>query len=273
LLAVEGDLARVDSVEGLRRDAGLVLSNLQRLQRDTTHAELLDYTTDPPQLRALNIDRALGPQRQADAWFRRARKLERGAEIARARAQETRASIATLCALDARLAAAQDDVALAELASEAEKLGVRIERKSAKRGPTQRRERLPYREFVGTGERAIRVGRGPADNDRLTLDHARPRDLWLHARDEAGAHVVVPLARDETCPPALLCDAATLAAHFSKARGQARADVLYTPRRYVTKPRKAPAGLVSVLREKVFRLELEPARLERLLKSERGRLA
>lgn len=249
-----------------------MLSNLHQLPKGTTQAELLDYAQDPPELRALSIDRALGPQRQAEHWFRRARKLERGAVIATARAEETRAAIAALSALDARLAAAQDEAALAQLASEAEKLGVRVAPESPKRGTAQRHERLPYREFLGTGERAILVGRGPADNDRLTLDHARPRDLWLHVRDEAGAHVVVPLARDEACPPELLCDAATLAAHFSKARGQTRADVIYTPRRYVTKPRRSPAGLVSVLREKVFRLELEPARLERLLKSERGRL-
>ena len=69
--------------------------------------------------------------------------------------------------------------------------------------------------------------------------HARPHDLWLHARDDAGAHVVVPLERGEACPSELLCDAATLAAHFSQARGQARVDVTYVERRYVRKPRKS----------------------------------
>jgi predicted ribosome quality control (RQC) complex YloA/Tae2 family protein len=115
----------------------------------------------------------------------------------------------------------------------------------------------------------ILVGKGADDNDRLTIEHARPHDLWLHARDDAGAHVVVPLERGEACPPELLCDAATLAAHFSQARGQARVDVLYTERRYVRKPRKIGPGKVVLLREKVFRLHLEPARLKRLLAAER----
>ena len=102
----------------------------------------------------------------------------------------------------------------------------------------------------GSGGRAILVGRGASDNDRLTLDHARPHDLWLHARDEAGAHVVVPLEREEACPPDLLRDAAMLAAHFSQARGQARVDVIYTPRRYVRKPRKSAAGSVQLAARK-----------------------
>ena len=50
------------------------------------------------------------------------------------------------------------------------------------------------------GDRAILVGRGAADNDALTLHVGRPHDLWLHARGVTGAHVIVPLRRDEPCP-------------------------------------------------------------------------
>jgi predicted ribosome quality control (RQC) complex YloA/Tae2 family protein len=83
--------------------------------------------------------------------------------------------------------------------------------------------------------------------------------------------VVVPLERGEACPPELLCDAATLAAHFSQARDQRDVDVIYTHRRYVRKPRKAPPGRVLVEREKVFRLRLEEQRLARLLGTELAR--
>ena len=166
--------------------------------------------------------------------------------------------------------AADSDEAIAAVAAQAERLGIDARfggpAQPAPRGP---KARLPYRRFAGSGERAILVGRGADDNDRLTLDHARPHDLWLHARDEAGAHVVVPLERGEACPSELLCDAATLAAHFSQARGQARVDVTYVERRYVRKPRKSPAGQVQLEREKVFRLRLEPDRLARLLAAER----
>ena len=82
--------------------------------------------------------------------------------------------------------------------------------------------------------------------------------------------MVIPLERGEACPSELLCDAATLAAHFSQARGQARVDVTDVERRYVRKPRKSPAGQVQLEREKVFRLRLEPDRLARLLAAERA---
>ncbi len=254
----------------LRRDANLLVANLHGLPRTGARFELLDYTLDPPAAHTLEIDPALGPGAQAEAWFKRARKLARGAVLAAERAQATRAQLDALELELERIEGARSDAELEQIAGAAEPAVSRAlqrpDRSRAGRRVPQRR--LPYRRFSGSGGRAILVGRGAADNDRLTRDHARPQDLWLHARDEAGAHVVVPLERGEACPPELLCDAATLAAHFSQARGHSPVDVVHTQRRYVRKPRKSEPGRVVLEREKVLRLRLEPARLKRLLASE-----
>lgn len=267
LLAVTQDAARAKDAHALRADAGLLLASLHALGKTRGEIELEDFTQDPPVRRRLTVDPKLGARAQSEAWFQRARKLERGALLAKERATATEREIAELQALIDRVAALQAVADLAPLAAEARRFGI------APRALPDARQakpalRVPYREFQGTGARAIWVGRGAADNDALTLRHAKPHDLWLHVRDESGAHVVVPLSRNEDCPPELLCDAATLAAHFSGARGAERADVIYTPRRYVQKPRKSAVGAVNVLREKVFRLQLEPARLKRLLEHE-----
>ena len=80
---------------------------------------------------------------------------------------------------------------------------------------------------------------------------------------------MVPLSKGATLGSELLVDAATLAAHFSKSRGEDRVEVQHTERRYVRKPRGFPPGAVRVTREKVIVVRLEPARLKRLLASER----
>jgi predicted ribosome quality control (RQC) complex YloA/Tae2 family protein len=79
---------------------------------------------------------------------------------------------------------------------------------------------------------------------------------------------VIPLARGEICPDARLLDAATLAAHFSDARGESVVDVQHAERRHVRKPRGSAPGAVVVDRERVLVLRLEPARLARLLRGE-----
>ena len=50
-------------------------------------------------------------------------------------------------------------------------------------------------------------------------------------------------------------------------RTSTAADVAYTPRKFVKKPKGAKPGLVQVQREKVLRLRREPERLARLLMS------
>jgi predicted ribosome quality control (RQC) complex YloA/Tae2 family protein len=123
--------------------------------------------------------------------------------------------------------------------------------------------------FVTLDGSSVLVGRGAADNDRLTLRVARPHDLWLHARGVTGAHVIVRLTKGQSCSAEALVDAATLAAHFSDLRGETIVDVLYTPRRFVHKRRGSPVGSVALGSEKVIAVRIETGRLERLLESEK----
>ncbi len=160
---------------------------------------------------------------------------------------------------------------LEALAQKSQQLGIQGElpEQVAPEKPREPSRHVPFRTFIGSGARVILVGKGASDNDVLTRDHARPHDLWLHARDVAGAHVVVPLEKREVCPQELLLDAAHLAAHFSDSRGEPTVDVSYTPKRYVRKPKGAAPGLVVLEREKVLRLQLEATRLAKLLQNER----
>jgi predicted ribosome quality control (RQC) complex YloA/Tae2 family protein len=129
-------------------------------------------------------------------------------------------------------------------------------------------ERVSHRVFRSESGETLWVGKGGADNDVLTFKTARPYDLWLHAKDKKGAHVVVPLGRERDVTPDVLIDAAHLAAHFSDARGELVVDVQYTKRGQLRKPRGSAPGLVVVQREKVLVLRVSQERLSRLLASE-----
>ncbi|MDH5672870.1 MAG: NFACT RNA binding domain-containing protein [Myxococcales bacterium] len=279
LTALATDIARGLQAPELRARAGLLLSNLHAIDDRAEHVSVTDYGCDRPRAVEIAIDPRLGARAQAEAWYRQARRFERGATIGAERQLQAQQERAQLEAALERLDLAADEESL-RLAGEAlDQLGITTTEAAEATRPAagQRRAapgshsggRRPYREFRSAAGEPILVGRGARDNDRLTTEVARPQDLWLHARGLKGAHVVVPRARGQDCPPELLLDAATLAAHFSTAKGDATVEIAYTPRRYVRKPRKAPAGLVVLEREKVLLLELEPERRARLLGSER----
>lgn len=264
LRAIEGDLARAEQVGALRDRASLLLAHLHAIPVGATEATLTDWNADPPAPLLVTLDPALGPKGEAEALFRRARKHERGAEIALSRHAETEQELARCDALAEALVGA-DETALDRIEREAARHGVRSQRAGA---AAEASARMPYRTFRGAGDRAILVGRSAADNDVLTVRVARPHDHWLHVRGFGGSHVVVPLERGESCPPELLVDAAHLAAHFSEARGETRIEVQHVARRHVRKRRGAPPGAVVVTREKVIVLRIESERIRTLLGAE-----
>jgi predicted ribosome quality control (RQC) complex YloA/Tae2 family protein len=268
--AIAEEIARASLAPALRAEGALLLTQLHAIPRGASSAELLDYAQDPPALTAITLDPARGVREQAEARFHKARRFERGASVAAERLTLTEREQAALDRLQVDIEQAADREALDALGKHARALGVRLQQGAPEADGTRKKAepRLPYRTFKGERDREIRVGRGAAHNDALTLHHARPYDLWLHARDTSGAHVVVPLTRGESCPPGLLRDAALLAAHFSGVRGEPLTDVTYAERRHIRKPRGAAAGSVNVDREKVFRLQLDPERLKRLLSTE-----
>jgi predicted ribosome quality control (RQC) complex YloA/Tae2 family protein len=108
----------------------------------------------------------------------------------------------------------------------------------------------PYREYRSSGGLDIWVGRGAASNDALTFHESAPDDVWMHARESAGAHVILRWTDDAPPPKADLIEAAALAAWHSKSRGSTIVPVDWTRRKHVRKPRGAPPGTVTVERTK-----------------------
>lgn len=272
--AVEGDLARLDDVARMQRMGRMLLAQGDRIARGATRAALEDW--EEGGTLEVALDPALPAKAQAAGIFARAKRIAQAEAVMWARLEATAKAHAEVTALveAVRDAEAVTAATLGQWTAAATALGARVEAPGATRrgGAHGGRDRgrveaarVPYLEYRGAGGARILVGRGAADNDRLTLQVARPQDVWLHARGVPGAHVVVPLVKGASVTPEVLVDAATLAAHHSDARGESVVDVQWTERRYVRKPRKSAAGAVTVDRERVMSLRVEPARLRRLL--------
>jgi predicted ribosome quality control (RQC) complex YloA/Tae2 family protein len=90
----------------------------------------------------------------------------------------------------------------------------------------------------------VYVGRSPKGNADLTFRLARPDDLWFHARNTPGAHVVLHLDTAREATPSELERAAELAAFHSKAGASDKVSVDFTERKYVRRQSNAPPGLV-----------------------------
>jgi predicted ribosome quality control (RQC) complex YloA/Tae2 family protein len=263
--AITADLERSKKAEELHEKASLLLAHSSEIPANSTDFEVPSWQ-DPERSVRIALDPKKTPAELAQDLYAKAKRLKRGLDVAPARLAAVEAELQALRGIETDAAGQSNE----ELESTLSGHGVTIvEPRERERKRRQAGARLPYRAFSTEDDATVLVGRGAADNDRLTLRVARPHDLWLHARGVTGAHVVVPLAKGKSCSSDTLVDAATLAAHFSDLRGEPVVDVLYTPRRFVRKRKGSPVGSVTLEREKVIAVRVEPARLDRLLGTEK----
>ncbi|MFL5261265.1 MAG: NFACT RNA binding domain-containing protein [Anaeromyxobacteraceae bacterium] len=257
---------RIPAAEEDRRKADLLKSSLHAVKRGARTVAVTEWTADGAREVTVSIDPALTPRENMERYYRRYRRIVESASRVAEREAEVRGRVEALLALAAVVdTAAVDD--LPRLEREARRLGA-----APRPPPRPRSERdlplPPYRAFRSASEVAILVGRGAADNDALTLKVARGNDMWLHARGQTGAHVVVRVDKGKAPDGETLLDAAHLAAHFSDARGEPQVDVAYTRAKYVRKPKGSAPGAVTYSQDRTLLLRVEPQRIERLLATE-----
>jgi predicted ribosome quality control (RQC) complex YloA/Tae2 family protein len=269
--AVRGDLARIGDAEGLAQRAQWLVAEAARAPRGARSLAVTDWSSGEAKTIEVPLDPAKPARAQVDAMFQRARRLKLGGKVAGERLAQAEAALAALAPIEAAITGAETladiEAALGRARAAAPKDVKSGTPVPGTRAPAQTKA-PPFRTFHARSGARLLVGRGAAQNDRLTFQIARPHDLWLHAQGYPGAHVVVPLPKNQTCPGDVLADAAHLAAHFSDARDEAVVEVQYASRRHLRKPRGSPPGLVVVDREKIIAVRIDPAVLAALLASE-----
>ena len=265
LAAVQGDAAAIERARSDASKARFLIVAAKAAPPGTT--ELVADVGGGESVH-LSIDPRVAPQVALDRVFARSKRLAAREEFVRARAAALEASLEAFSALLADLVGGSTALLdIEDLRASFRTLARSTSTTVAARGREGAAARLPHKTFVGAGGREIFVGRSSAKNHELTFRVAKSWDLWLHAREVEGAHVVVRLRKGEDPTPELLLDAAHLAAHFSKARDERIVDVQYTSIGHL---KKLPApGAVVVTRERVIATRIEPGRTAALLVTER----
>ncbi|MEK7314762.1 MAG: NFACT RNA binding domain-containing protein [Candidatus Eisenbacteria bacterium] len=269
--ALEGDKKAAEERLLDRRRGELLLTYYKEIQRGASHVELPDPYADSPGARVrLVLDPALSPQDNAARLFQRAKKGERGLSVVMRRLTETRKNLAAsadvrravydlppkeaLASLDAFFKGAALD-----LSARGERQGNRSSRQSSAppraerpehRSPGAHRSIRPRTLLTSDGW-TVWVGRNNTENDLITHRLSQPHDFWFHVVGVPGSHVILRRPTRTAVPkPRTLEEAASTAAYFSKARKLSRVPVIYTERKFVSKPRRGKPGQALATRER-----------------------
>lgn len=246
IAAVRDDLARADRAGDYERRGHLLIMHQHAVQRGAPSAVLddgsgaLEITLDPRRSAVENAQRFFDKARAA-----RTARQEAGSRLAELEERARRAA-ALLAAVGE--AATPDDLQhlRQERADDLADFGIRP---AGSPSPPP----LPFRVFTVEGGFQVWAGKSSANNDLLTGRHARPNDLWFHARGGSGAHVVLKTGSAAGEPGKRAREqAAAIAAWYSKLKKAGLVPVAMTERKYVRKPKGAPPGTVTIDRETVL---------------------
>lgn len=237
------DLEKHGDPDVWKRYGDLLLANQNNAHRDGDKITVTDYfANDTPQIE-IEGESNKTVSEVAEEYFRRYTKARNGKKVIEQRLSVT----------EAALEAANEKLRLIETAIEDsnEEYLTSLLPAIAKQSPPSKKKKAEAgfkgaRRFVSSDGFEILVGKKAKDNDYLTFRIARSLDLWLHAADYPGSHVVVRNQNKKEIPNRTLVEAAELAAFYSDAREKPKAAVNYTQKKFVNKPRRAAAGLVSL---------------------------
>src|SRR5574337_619721 len=246
------------------RKGRLLLANRAGIRRGQQTVELTDYADPGTQLVRIELDPACSVEENAQRYFALHRKAKRGAEIVGRRCEETALRLRTLRNMIEQVEMAkgldelqQVDAALTRVARRRPTQGPAVPRVRQSEGPEPRA-------FRSSDGLAILVGKNGPGNDHLTWRLARSHDLWLQAQGIRGSHVLVRLTKGKSVPPRTLCEAAQLAAYYSRARGETKVPVDYVLRKFLRKPKAAAPGAVLLTQEKTITVRPEADLVRRL---------
>jgi predicted ribosome quality control (RQC) complex YloA/Tae2 family protein len=248
-------LQQSDRADEYRQKADLLMAHLQNWQPGMKEITLPDFETGKPVAIALKPDK--NAVQNAQNLYKQHQKLKRARIAVEPLFLEVQAEINYLEQVEAAIAqienyqTTEDLQSLEEIRDELvgqkylEDPGYRS--RSANETPSTNFHR--YRTPNGF---EVLIGRNNRQNDQLTFRVAGGYDLWFHAQEIPGSHVLLRLEPGAVPDATDLQFVANLTAYYSRARQSEQVAVVYTQPKHVYKPKGAKPGIAIYKQERIL---------------------
>ncbi len=257
---IEADRQQGGGAEQEREMGELLLINLHRLRRGMQEVTVENYFADPPSPLRIPLNPRLSPQENAERYFRGYKKKQRGREHVVRRFRETGEEIVWLEEVAHFFEEVQTGEELAAIRRELVEAGLL----PAVVAHAPRQKTPAIRDTLRRGQTPggfhLWWGKNSRSNEYVSRELTGPEDLWFHAHNRPGCHLVLKRAGQPAVPEEDQLFAAAVAAGYSQARGDGKVEVIIAEGKYVRQPKGARPGQVGV--ERFRTLMVEPQRIE-----------
>ncbi|RHE81780.1 Rqc2 family fibronectin-binding protein Fbp62 [Streptococcus anginosus] len=249
----EQELVATENAEEFRQKGELLTTFLHQVPNNQDQVELDNYYTS--EKITIVLDKALTPNQNAQRYFKKYQKLKEAVKHLTGLIEETKETIQYLESVETALSQAS----LTEIAEIREELIQTGFIRRRQREKIQKRKK-PEKYLSTDGQTIILVGRNNLQNDELTFKMAKKEELWFHAKDIPGSHVVITGNLHPSDD--VKTDAAELAAYFSKARLSNLVQVDMIEVKKLNKPTGGKPGFVTYTGQKTLRVTPDEAKIK-----------
>lgn len=250
-------LDEVKNCEKYKKNGELIKANLASIKRWDTKITTINYFSPKQEITTIPLNKKYTPLQNAQLYFKKYKKTKDSYNIILKQLEDNKSKLDKLYELQTLYK--RNDNSLSELTKinySLIKLG--YIKKKEKKEKKKRKDILSPSKYVSKNGWDIYVGKNNKQNDFLTLKLASGNDIWLHVKNIQGSHVIIKNKGNNRTPPLeTLIQAANLAVYFSKAKNENKAQVDYTLKKYVKKPKNAKPGMVIYSQEKSLLVKLD----------------
>ncbi|MGI1767538.1 NFACT RNA binding domain-containing protein [Streptococcus uberis] len=251
----EAELKATENAEDFRQKGELLTTYLSLVPNNKKSVTLDNYYTGEPL--TISLDLALSPNQNAQRYFKKYQKLKEAVKHLSGLIEETKQSIHYFESVEYNLSQANLDE-IEDIREELVQAGFMKRRATDKR----HKRKKPEQYLASDGKTIILVGRNNLQNEELTFKMAKKGELWFHAKDIPGSHVII---KDNLNPSdEVKTDAAELAAYFSKGRYSNLLQVDMIEAKKLHKPSGAKPGFVTYTGQKTLRVTPEKEKIDQM---------
>lgn len=251
----EERLRQSDRADEYRHKADLLMAHLHNWEPGMKEIVLPDFETSKPIAIALQPDK--NAVQNAQSLYKQHQKLKRARAAVEPLLLEVNAEIEYLEQVESAISqieayqTAEDLQALEEIREEL--IGQKyLEDPEYRRRSTNETASTNFYRYCTPSGFEVLIGRNNRQNDQLTFRVAGDYDLWFHAQEIPGSHVLLRLEPGAVPEPADLQFVANLATYYSRARQSDQVPVVYTQPKHVYKPKGAKPGIAIYKQERIL---------------------
>ncbi|BAY65962.1 hypothetical protein NIES22_60740 [Calothrix brevissima NIES-22] len=247
-------LQQSDRADEYRQKADLLMAHLQNWEPGMKEIMLPDFETGTPIAIALQPDK--NAVQNAQGLYKQHQKLKRARAAVEPLLAEVNSEIEYLEQVEDAIAQidkyqiAEDLQALEEIRDEL--IGQKYLEDPEYRDRSNNETKSNFHRYRTPNGFEILIGRNNRQNDQLTFRVAGDYDLWFHAQEIPGSHVLLRLEPGAVAEETDLQFTANLAAYYSRARQSDQVPVVYTQPKYVYKPKGAKPGIAIYKQERIL---------------------